>query len=102
MKTFILEQTSKVYTCDDLCKRCGVTMTVIEDFIELGIIAPTSTTGGEHQFSTESYLRLRKALRIQHDLAVNPPGVALAMDLLDEVDALRKQLHTLTDITLEK
>ena len=102
MTTFILEQTSKVYSCDDLCERCGVTVTVIQEFMALGIIVPANTIDGEHQFSTESYLRLRKALRIQRDLAVNPPGVALALDLLDEVDTLRKQLHALTGITLEK
>ena len=102
MTTFILEQTSKNYSCDDLCDRCGVTVTVIEEFIDLGIIEPDHTARGEYKFSTENYLRLRKALRIQRDLAVNPPGVALAMDLLDEVDILRRQLDTLTDVTLEK
>ena len=102
MTAFILDQTSKNYSSDDLCERCGVTVTVIEEFIDLGIIEPDNKTGGEYKFSTENYLRLRKALRIQRDLAVNSPGVALAMDLLDEVDALRRQLNTLTKVTLEK
>ena len=99
MTAFMLEQKPKHYSCRDLCERCGLSVSVIEEFIELGIIAPANTTGdGEHQFSIESYwfsiesyVRLRKALRIQRDLAVNPPGVALVMDLLDEIDALRKQ-----------
>ncbi len=102
MPTFILEQTSKSYSRDDLCERCGVTVTVIEEFIDLGIIEPDNTADSEYKFSTENYLRLRKALRIQQDLAVNPPGVALAMDLLDEVNTLRRQLDTLTKVTLEK
>ena len=102
MTTFTLEQMSKNYSCDDLCERCGVTVTVVEEFIDLGIIEPDNTAEDEYKFSTENYLRLRKALRIQRDLAVNPPGVALAMDLLDEVDALRRQLDNLTNMTLEK
>jgi chaperone modulatory protein CbpM len=28
-----------------------------------------------------------------HDLELNSPGVALALDLLDELDRLRSQLH---------
>jgi chaperone modulatory protein CbpM len=28
-----------------------------------------------------------------HDLELNLPGVALALDLLDELDQLRSQLH---------
>ncbi len=103
MTTFILEQTVANYSREDLCERCGITEALIEEFIELGIIIPLSRTANEEQqFSAESYLRLHKAVRIQRDLAVNPPGVALAMDLLDKIDNLHKQLHALTDITLEK
>jgi chaperone modulatory protein CbpM len=32
---------------------------------------------------------VRTARRLAHDLEINPPGIALVLDLLDEIDALR-------------
>jgi chaperone modulatory protein CbpM len=34
-------------------------------------------------------------MRLARDLEVNPPGVALAIDLMVEIDALRARLHRL-------
>jgi chaperone modulatory protein CbpM len=33
--------------------------------------------------------RVRTAHRLAHDLEINPPGIALVLDLLDEIDSLR-------------
>jgi chaperone modulatory protein CbpM len=35
---------------------------------------------------------VRTAQRLAHDFQINPPGVALALDLLDEIDALRARV----------
>jgi chaperone modulatory protein CbpM len=40
-------------------------------------------------------MRSRKALRLQRDLEINIPGLAVTLDLLDEVDSLRAQVHSL-------
>jgi hypothetical protein len=32
---------------------------------------------------------VRRALRLQHDLELNLPGAALALELLDEIERLR-------------
>jgi len=37
-------------------------------------------------------LRVRSALRLQHDLGVNLAGIALALDLMEELENLRAQL----------
>lgn len=36
--------------------------------------------------------RARLAIRLARDLEINPPGVGLALDLIDELNALRLQL----------
>ena len=38
------------------------------------------------------YGRARTALRLQRDLEINLPGVALALELLEELDRLRREL----------
>lgn len=47
------------------------------------------------RFSGSALRRLRRAMSLSRDLEVNPPGVALALDLLDEIEALRARLHRL-------
>ncbi|MDT3678258.1 MAG: chaperone modulator CbpM [Burkholderiaceae bacterium] len=45
------------------------------------------------RFSGSALRRARLATSLSRDLEVNPPGVALALDLIDEIDALRAMLH---------
>ena len=40
--------------------------------------------------------RLRTALRLQRDLAIDLPGLAMSLDLLDEVRQLRQEVDRLT------
>jgi chaperone modulatory protein CbpM len=47
------------------------------------------------RFSGSSLRRARLALRLSQDLEVNAPGVALALDLMDEIEELRARLHRL-------
>jgi chaperone modulatory protein CbpM len=44
------------------------------------------------RFSGESLKRAKTAAHLTHDLELNTPGVALALDLLDEISRLRNQL----------
>ncbi len=39
-------------------------------------------------------MRVEKARRLQNDLGVNLPGVALALQLLDRIDALELRLRS--------
>ena len=39
--------------------------------------------------------RIRRALRLSHDLELDWPATALALDLLDEIDRLRERLQGL-------
>ena len=45
------------------------------------------------RFSGSALRRARLAFSLARDLEVNPPGVALALDLIDEIGALRAMLH---------
>jgi chaperone modulatory protein CbpM len=40
-------------------------------------------------------MRLHRALRLQQDLEVNLPGIALTMNLLEELDELRSRIRVL-------
>ncbi len=42
------------------------------------------------RFSGFALMRVQRVLRLQHDFGVNLPGAALALDLLEELDRLRR------------
>ena len=50
--------------------------------------SPLGGSRHEWRFTRLSVVRVAKARRLERDLDLNPPGVALVLDLLDELDAL--------------
>jgi len=76
-------------TLADLCRMCGVPAEVIHEMIEEGIIVPEGMSSREWRFTSISIKRVQTTIRLQRDLRVNLPGCALALDLLDELEALR-------------
>jgi chaperone modulatory protein CbpM len=67
----------------------------ITELVEEGIIVPDGNEPSEWVFTGISLIRVRTAIRLQRDLNVNLPGIALAMDLLDEIDKLQSRLEIL-------
>jgi chaperone modulatory protein CbpM len=79
-------------TLDELCRACNVEAGWIAELVEHGIIEPAGGAQAEWRFAMLSVVRVAKAKRLERDLALNLPGLALALDLLDEIDDLRSQL----------
>jgi chaperone modulatory protein CbpM len=76
-------------TIDDLCLSCNVNPDWVAGLVEHGVIEPVGQTRSGWQFTTLSIVRVAKAKRLEHDLGLNLPGVALALDLLDQLDEMR-------------
>lgn len=84
----------------DMCRMCGVHAEFLMDLVEEGIITPRQGTRTRRrtlpraahawQFDGIAVVRVQRAVRLQQDLGVNLPGVALALELLDELDAVRR------------
>lgn len=96
----IVDETAR-YGLKDVCKVCGVHAECIVEMVEAGIIQPRGGEPTQWRFSAISVMRSQKALRLQRDLDINLSGVAVALDLLEEVQALRDQVKSLTQ-QLEK
>lgn len=80
-------------TLADLCRLCGVPAEVIHEMVEEGIITPEGLSPGDWLFTCVAIRRVQSAVRLQHDLRVNLPGCALALDLLEELEELRRLLR---------
>ena len=90
--TGTLIEDDKLFTLADLCRSCGVHAEVISDMVEFGIIEPQGESAAKWQFSGGCLWRVTTVVRLQRDLEVNLAGAALALDLIEEVRELRRQL----------
>ena len=82
-------------TLVELCQACSAEQEHVQAWVFEGVLEPVGGSPQEWRFSGESLRRARLALRLARDLEINPPGVALALDLLDEIAALRARLQRL-------
>ncbi|MEO7885603.1 MAG: chaperone modulator CbpM [Polaromonas sp.] len=93
---FILEDQDEL-TLDDLCRACAAQSELIVDLVHEGLLAPLGAGPEVWRFTGVHLHRATVAVRLQRDLGVNPAGAALALELMDELDSLRRQLHRLQD-----
>jgi len=84
----------QLLTLADLCRACGVHAEVITDMVDYGIIEPCGESTGRWQFSGGCLWRVTTVVRLQRDLEVNLAGAALALDLLEELRELRRQIKS--------
>ena len=95
---YILEEQTEL-TLADICRACAAQNDMIIALVHEGVLAPlgdsVSNPPDQWHFSGVHLQRARVALRLQNDLGVNLAGAALALELLDELEALRTRLRRL-------
>ena len=74
---------------EEICKICNISSDFIYDLMEYEIIQLQDETPEEWRFDINQLQRVKTALRLQRDLEVNLAGVAVILDLLDEMEKLR-------------
>ncbi len=84
-----------VFTLNEICERCGVHAELVTEMIEYGIVTPIEPAQKRWQFSASALLRLHRAQRLRRDLDLNLPGLALSLELLDEIEKLRGEINAL-------
>jgi chaperone modulatory protein CbpM len=90
----ILEEQTGL-TLIEVCRACAVHAERIVELVEEGVLAPVGRETHLWRFSGAHLRRAAVALRLQRDLGVNLAGAALALELLDELEALRARLMTM-------
>jgi chaperone modulatory protein CbpM len=89
--TGILFDQSAVLSIEDLSRMCNVDERHIVEFVEEGVLNVVEVSSQWH-FTGDALRRARLAVRLERDLELNLAGVALALDLLEELHELRRQL----------
>jgi chaperone modulatory protein CbpM len=65
---------------------------LIMTWVSEGVLSPAGSSPEDWRFSGDSLRRAKTAAHLTHDLELNVPGVALALDLLEEISELRSLL----------
>jgi len=80
----------------ELCRACGTERELVVQLVEHGVVEPHGAGPQAWVFAGTSLQRTRVALRLLHDLELNLPGAALAVDLLDQIGRLQRALQAST------
>jgi len=84
---------SALLTVKDLSRMCAVDERHIVEFVEEGVLNVVEVDTAEWHFSGSALRRARLALRLERDLELNLAGVALALELMEELQHLRRELQ---------
>jgi len=88
----IIFEESTEMTLIEIGRACAVPVDCIVELVAEGVIVAQGREPHRWRFRAIELRRAIVALRLQHDLGVNLAGAALALQLLDEIDALRARL----------
>lgn len=78
------------FSLAELCAACGVTEELVLDIVAEGIVEPRGDEPRRWRFSGVAVTRIQRVVRLQQDFDVNLPGAALAIELLEEIERLRR------------
>ncbi len=88
---YIIEDETRM-TLRQLCDACAVRAEYVIELVDEGFIEPSGVERSHWCFNGLSIKRVQRAKRLQHDLGINFAGVALAIELIDEIESLRARL----------
>jgi len=91
----IIVEESAVFTLSELSGACGKPAEWIQALVDEGIIEPVGSDLEDWQFSGHCLRRARIVQHLEADLRVNLAGAALALDLIEELEALRNRIAAL-------
>ncbi|AVJ19316.1 chaperone modulator CbpM [Serratia rhizosphaerae] len=79
------------FTLTEFCLHAGVSQDELVEIVGLGVIEPCQPADDEWLFDDGALAEFHRAQRLHHELALDWPGIAVALTLLDEVEQLRRE-----------
>ena len=79
----------------ELARACAADAEWLQSLVNEGILEPRGRLETEWRFGSICIWRVRQVRRLQADLGVNLAGAALALELLEELQELRRRIAAL-------
>jgi chaperone modulatory protein CbpM len=77
---------------ESFARACAVEPAFVMTLVEQALIVPAATEP-QWRFGGGELARARRIRRLQHDFEASLDAVAVMLDLLDEIERLRAELH---------
>ena len=91
----IIVEESAELSLTELSHACCTSTEWLVELVDEGVLEPAGPQQTQWRFSGASLKRARTARRLHEDLNINLAGVALALDLIEEIEAMRERLRRL-------
>lgn len=91
----VLIEDGDMLTLEEFSYAIRVEKAFILEMIEHELLVPQGNTPQEWRFDSLSLHRGRVATSFYQDLGINMSGIALALDLIDKVDELKRKIALL-------
>ncbi|MBI5448434.1 MAG: MerR family transcriptional regulator [Gammaproteobacteria bacterium] len=78
------------FRLDELCELSDVPPQFVMELVSYGVLEPKGKEQTVWRFSGPAVTRVKTVLRLQRDLEVNLPGAAVIVELLEELEHLRR------------
>ncbi|AWY42537.1 chaperone modulatory protein CbpM [Pseudomonas putida] len=75
----------------EFCEATDLSDVYVIEIVEHGILEPQGTAPRDWRFTDYELALAKRAAKLRHDLELDWEGVALALDLLEEVQLLRAE-----------
>lgn len=79
------------FTVTEFCLHTGVTEAELSEVVGLGVIEPRNPEATDWLFDDGALAVFNRAQRLQRELALDWPGIAVTLTLLEEIEQLRKE-----------
>lgn len=79
------------FTVTEFCLHTGVSEEELREIVGLGVIEPFEIRETQWQFDDSAITRVQRARRLRQELALDWPGTAITLTLLDENARLRQE-----------
>tara|TARA_Y100000588_G_C14265486_1_gene929668 strand:- start:2219 stop:2551 length:333 start_codon:yes stop_codon:yes gene_type:complete len=90
----VVDKSNRI-TFFEVCERYNIPEQDLIDLIEYGIIDADIDDCKSALFGFDALERIFSALRLKKDLGINTPGIALALELLDKIEHIEREIAIL-------
>jgi len=80
---------------EEISIACSCSREWVVELVEEGVLQPQGSGRADWRFPGTSLAKAHTAMRLQRDFEIDLAGVALALDLMDEIRRLREKLRRL-------
>jgi DNA-binding transcriptional MerR regulator len=82
-------------TLEDLATAAGLHPELVDLFVRYQLVEPIVHTSACPLFPTSSVERLKRILRLRHEMGVNLAGISVILDMAEQIENLEADLEML-------